>query len=177
MRRLICMETSAGPALPPFAVPGRVAFVTSVGGTGDLGSWPDAATAAIDRFVNDGRWVRLDGVAVAESKADLTDGVLFAPINVTEVGDYLGNWIVWTGTNTSRFATGFDCTGWTVGNSFTRGTTGPANDLRLWTWMSQTDCNVGGVRLYCFSDTSLFIFTDGFESGNTSAWTAQQPPP
>jgi hypothetical protein len=41
-RRLLCMQQGSGP--PPVSPVrgGRFAFVTSVGGTGDLSSWPDA---------------------------------------------------------------------------------------------------------------------------------------
>ena len=209
-QHLICMETLAGPPLSPFAVPGRVAFVTSVRGSGDLGSWPDAGgnvgiaagdaicqaratagglddpstfkawlsdsiTTAIDRFVNDDRWVRPDGVPVAEGKADLTDGVLFAPINVTELGTYLGNWAVWTGTGSSGFSTGSDCAGWTVDTAGTTGTAGSANDLRFWTGPSETACNFGAAQLFCLSDAVASVFTDGFESGDTSAWSSTVP--
>jgi hypothetical protein len=205
--RLICMETQAGPAVPPFEVPGRIAFVTSVTGAGDLGSWPDAGgkmgiaagdaicqarataagldepssfkawlsdgtTDAIDRFVNDGRWVRLDGIPVAENKADLTDGVLFAPINVSETGAYQGNWGVWSGTQFTGFGTGTDCAGWTVGTDGTSGTKGTSNDLRFWTHPSSLTCNFSGARLYCLSDSPLPIFADGLESGDTTAWSS-----
>jgi len=208
--RLICMESLAGPALPPFAMQGRVAFVTSVTGTGDLGSWPDAGgktgiaagdaicqaraiaagldepssfrawlsdatTNAIDRFVNEGRWVRLDGIPVAENKIDLTDGVLFAPINVSETGGYLGNWGVWSGTHLTGAGTGTDCAGWTVGTGGDSGTNGTSNDLRSWTSPSSLTCDVSGARLYCLSDSPLPIFSDGFESGDTSAWSSTVP--
>ena len=204
---LVCLESQVGPPLPPFAMRGRLAFVTSVTGNGDLGSWPDAggstgidagdaicqtrasaagleqpstfmawlshgATDAVDRFVHDGRWVRPDGIPVAENKADLIDGVLFAPINVTESGAYLGNWLVWTGTGFSGTETGTDCSGWTFSDGGTSGTGGTANDLRFWTAPSSRTCNFGAGRLYCFSDAEPPIFDDGFESGDTSAWSS-----
>lgn len=40
--RLACFATGAGGELPPFTTPGKTVFMTSVSGTGDLGSWPDA---------------------------------------------------------------------------------------------------------------------------------------
>jgi hypothetical protein len=208
---LICLETLAGPALPPFAVVGRVAFVTSVIGNGELGSWPDAggvvgiaagdaicqarATAAglgdpssfkawlsdgfidaIDRFANDGLWVRPDGVTIAQNKADLTDGVLFAPINVNEMGDYMSNWVVWTGTVSSGTTSGIDCGDWTVGFSGTDGSYGPSNTFRGWTQSSIVSCNFASARLYCLSDTDLLqIFADDFESGDTLAWSVTVP--
>jgi hypothetical protein len=36
---LLCMETGAGPSLPNFVLPGKKGFLTSLIGTGDLGSW------------------------------------------------------------------------------------------------------------------------------------------
>ena len=40
--RLACLERVPGAALPRLRTPGRLAFVTSVGGTGDLSTWPAA---------------------------------------------------------------------------------------------------------------------------------------
>lgn len=39
---LVCMQPGSGAALPNFARPGKQAFLTSVTGPGDLGSWADA---------------------------------------------------------------------------------------------------------------------------------------
>lgn len=39
---LACLERIAGPELPQLTRSGRLAFVTSVEGTGDFSSWPDA---------------------------------------------------------------------------------------------------------------------------------------
>lgn len=41
-RRLLCLQLGTGPAPPSPSRGGRFAFATSVIGTGDLGSWPDA---------------------------------------------------------------------------------------------------------------------------------------
>lgn len=40
--RLLCLQTGGGPALPTVSNTGKKVFVTSVTGTGDLGSWADA---------------------------------------------------------------------------------------------------------------------------------------
>lgn len=42
---LLCFETGVGDPLPPFANWGRLAFVTSALGNGDLGSWPQAGAS------------------------------------------------------------------------------------------------------------------------------------
>jgi hypothetical protein len=44
-RRLLCLQRGSGPAPPSAVRGGRFAFVTSVTGTGELGSWPDAGGA------------------------------------------------------------------------------------------------------------------------------------
>ena len=41
-QRLLCMEKGSGGPLPRFAQPGRLVFVTSASGTGELGAWPEA---------------------------------------------------------------------------------------------------------------------------------------
>lgn len=40
--QLLCIQTGVGPALPDITTPGKVVFLTSVTGTGNLGAWPDA---------------------------------------------------------------------------------------------------------------------------------------
>ena len=135
----------------------------------------DGTTDAIDRIVHDGPWQRPDGVQVAASKADLVDGILFAPINVTEQGDYLDNWAVWSGTNFTGSGTGVDCGDWFVGVAGTDGTYGANNDFRVWTQASQIGCDFGAGRLYCLSDAPTPIFSDGFESGDTSMWSVTVP--
>jgi len=42
---LLCFETRRGDLLPEYPAWARLAFVTSAGGTGDLGSWPQAGAA------------------------------------------------------------------------------------------------------------------------------------
>jgi hypothetical protein len=46
INRLLCFQTGTGGPLPSYTTTGKKAFVTSVaGGTGNLGSWPDAVAA------------------------------------------------------------------------------------------------------------------------------------
>ena len=42
---LYCFETGVADPLPPFPASGRLAFLTSAYGTGELGSWPNAGSA------------------------------------------------------------------------------------------------------------------------------------
>lgn len=150
----------------------------------------DSSVDARDRFSYDGPWVRLDGVLVAENLGDLTDGGLFAPINVDPRGEYWGRVpppstpvieFAWTGTNVAGLATGDDCESWSTTFDFadagrpeyadknwTRNTNGVDPQPR--------DCSTA-AGLYCFSEDPRssqrsFIFADGFESGDTSKWPA-----
>jgi hypothetical protein len=42
----LCFETGTGAPLPSFAATGKIAFITTVSGNGNLGSWPDAGGAS-----------------------------------------------------------------------------------------------------------------------------------
>ena len=102
--------------------------------------------------IPDSAYVRLDGVTVADNKADLTDGTIQSPINISELGTVVSgiNWYtpgVFTGTNQSGMATGSDCSAWT--NMTTFGTYG-SHDITnsLWTNIGPSSCTQR--RLYCF---------------------------
>ena len=220
--RLVCMERLPGPALPSVAVPGRLAFVTSAQGNGNLGSWPEAdpgtsglaagdsicrnlaadagfaefdtfkawlsdssTTNAINRITVEGRWVRPDGGVVAASKADLTDGLLRTSINVTDEGVYLGNANVWTGATDLGVAHPDHCDDWTADTSAFTGRNGAA-DSAGFGWSggrpsvgapggAPRPCDGTSYHLYCLSDADVSIFTDGFEFGDTSAWSSSVP--
>lgn len=184
---LLCMQTGTGRPLPDFTLPGKQVFLTSVTGTGNLGSWPDAnsqngmaagdeicrsrATAAglanaqrykawlsdgavdaISRFVSDGPWVRLDGVLVAENRADLSDGELNTAINLTETGVYMGGFVyVWTGTNHIGEKAEDHCNNWMDASEGFSAAGGRAFDAQGWTYASQPLC-AWEQYLYCFED-------------------------
>jgi hypothetical protein len=142
---------------------------------GSFRAWlSDGATHARDRFANDGRWVRPDGIRIADSIADLTDGNLFTSINVTESGEYYDSWSgVWTGTDDDGSATGSHCDSWTKATENFSGTTGgPLQTIRFWTSEFTRDCD-SEYRLYCFSDQpSTWVFGDAFEHGLPGGWSA-----
>jgi hypothetical protein len=207
--RLLCFESGVGDPLPAFPAWGRLAFLTSAHGTGDLGGWPeaggttglaagdaicrslaaaagirqpdsfkawlsDASTNAIDRFDHDGPWLRLDGVAVATTKADLTDGTLASSIHFTDSGTYLDNWGVWTGTLGVGTAASTHCASWTSGTAGT-GEAGSAwNTTFQWTQTSEPACDFEWAYLYCLQDLPL-VFFDGFDTGGTTAWSVVAP--
>lgn len=125
----------------------------------------DGATNAIDRFENDGRWVRIDGVPIAAGKAELTDGVLFTGITVTDQGEYLDLSRSWTGTTASGLNAAEYCSGWTNGSDSTDGVWGfPTAADDNWTaWPVASGCD-RSHRLYCLSDAvDPVIFADRFE--------------
>lgn len=205
---LICFEPGSGPALTPPAETGAVAFATSVRGTADLGSWPDAGsqtgvaaadaicqaraaagslahpsrfkawisdstTDAKDRFLVDGPRVRPDGVKVADSLADMLDGSLEASINVSELGHYLSNVAIWTATASDGLRDNGTCSDWTSASGADTAHAGAANSVdSTWTLLWTIGCNSDHGFLYCIEEPAEPIFSDGFESGDTTAWSS-----
>jgi hypothetical protein len=91
----------------------------------------------------------LDGTIIANDSADLIDGNIQNPINLTEYGNIISNALVWTGTNEFGQFTGNDCLNWnfdvpelngTVGNSSLTGS--------QWTNYRNESCNQE-FRIYC----------------------------
>lgn len=141
-------------------------------------AWISNATiSAPDRFTYDGRWVRLDGVPIAESLHDLTDGSIFAPINVTETGRYMYPISVWTATTQYGYKHSHNCANWTSGDRPDVGVGGVnAEWTGRWTGRSSDSgpyCFVPEA-LYCFAQASESVFLDGFESGDISAWSPNE---
>ncbi|KAB2965460.1 MAG: hypothetical protein F9K18_06580 [Thermoanaerobaculia bacterium] len=135
----------------------------------------DAGTDAIDRFQHDGPWMRLDGVEIASSKADLTDTVLASSIHLSDAGDYLGFSAVWTGTWNEGTGTDDHCTNWTSSSSGLTGRAGlPASTQYNWSWWASPSCDFAYSHLYCLQDLPL-VFFDGFDTGGTTAWSAVAP--
>jgi hypothetical protein len=105
------------------------------------------------RLTSNGPWVRLDGVKVADSKADLTDGSIFTSINLTETGAYYENYGAWSGTTNDGLKTTNHCSNWTVGtvaSTGSYGTTGVAGSG----WSGSAgggDCSYA-LSLRCFED-------------------------
>jgi hypothetical protein len=112
-----------------------------------------SASNAIDRISSDGPWVRLDGVRVASSRLDLTDGQLFSSINLTQTGYYLGNYGVWTGTDATGVGSASNCSDWTSDRDASLGTRGVADSAgNDWSSGDSATCNNAIFRLYCLED-------------------------
>jgi hypothetical protein len=138
----------------------------------------DSTTDAVDRFSYDGPWIRPDGVTIADSKADLTDGALWTSISVDERGEYWLGHAGWTGTSGVGVSTGHSCADWTSASGADLGTQASVNayDGR-WTDYNPTGCNGSYLHLYCLSEVATVIFVDDFESGGTTAWSNVVPEP
>jgi len=121
--------------------------------SGTFRAWLASSTAnAVDRLVSNGPWVRIDGVKVADNKADLTDGTLFSAINQDEFGLYYGNYGVWAarydGLNTAH-----NCNEWADGTAAFMGAFGIAAATGTgWASGSGSSCDVTAFHLYCLED-------------------------
>ncbi len=201
--RLLCVETGAGPALPPrHPASGKKAFLTSVAGSPVFSTWADANSAtgitaadevckararyagyanaasfkawmsgyfesATTRITYNGPWYRPDGVLVASSESDLTDGRIAAPLYMTETNQYVagdaGTGSVWTGSyyygSYYSSSTSGHCYMWT---SPSYSAIVGRHDLSDYRWLSfgtsssspsLLSCSATDYRIYCLEDT------------------------
>ena len=126
-------------------------------------AWLSTSTFdAIDRFVNDGVWYRVDGVRLTGSITGLVNGLLESPPQLDENGHVtLAVDTVWTGTGTDGRSTGNTCADWSEGTDNAFGSLG--QDLAatgVWTKLAffAPGCSDPFPHLYCFGDNdSLFL--------------------
>ena len=112
---------------------------------------PSSPATTFDTTV--GPYVRVDGAVVADDWADLTDGTLNVPINVSSSGATVASGYVWTGTlidgTAASTASGSTCDEWTNAGADAHVGAAPATDS-AWTNLS-FDSGCGSLwRLYCF---------------------------
>lgn len=185
-QHLYCFQVVQGRDLPSFDSPGKIVFVTSVSGTGDLHGWPQSdgesgllagdsicnliahddahlegtfvawlsssTTDAKDRITSDGPWVRMDGVVVAENKAQLISGTLNAPINQDEFENYLDTSEVWTGTYENGVKIVDTCNDWTDGSDTLNSWGGRNTAINdAWTQAAFSSCDQI-KHIYCFEN-------------------------
>ena len=124
---------------------------------GTFKAWmSDSTTSAAARLSHSPfRYMRTDGLVVADSWDDLidnpTNSPLHNPIGADENGSVVPNNVVWTGTTFSgnTIPGDLDCADWTDGTNAVSGRTGRANRVDLgWTSFATTGCDNTG-RLYC----------------------------
>jgi hypothetical protein len=127
----------------------------AAGQAGAYRAWlSDAATSPSKRFTHASiPYVLVNGTVIANDWADLTDGTLAAPIDVTESGATTGppgNAIAWTGTNSDGSAASSNCAGWTSNAASDPGLVGaPGFTSSFWSSALAGACN-SSARLYCF---------------------------
>ncbi len=131
------------------------ARAAAAGLSGTFKAWlSDSTTDAISRITSNGPWVRLDGVKVADSKADLIKGSLFTAISLTEGGAFDNEApSVFTGTTENGLRAAQTCSNWTDGISESDVAYGysAAADEGWSNAMWNTACQLWS-SLYCFED-------------------------
>jgi len=170
---LICLQVLNGPELPARTFPAgaKRVFVSSSTHNGNLGglsgadsmcqslagslnpqgtfvAWlSDDTHDAKDRVTSSGPWYRLDGIKVADSKADLTDGIIFTSINYDNTYSYSPMTFVWTGTDSDGTKSTYNCSNW--GSTSGDGTAGNTSAVYYWTSANHFSCGTS-YKLYCF---------------------------
>lgn len=133
----------------------------------------DGGHDARDRVTLDASFRRVDHYPIANSRADLLDGVAVNSLHVDEHGSYANTYhSVYTGTFADGTRTSDHCFGWTENSPVFSGTFGGAGLARSFRWTEGFlyTCNVNR-RIYCFGSV-VVLFWDGFESGATANWSA-----
>src|SRR6185503_15257183 len=96
---------------------------------------------AVDHIDYDGPFKRPDGIPIASSKMDLTDGELASPIAETELLTY-GNPNTWTGTNDIGTFDEHNCFDWTETASLVHGVYGMSASVTRWSFLGANfSCN------------------------------------
>jgi hypothetical protein len=133
----------------------------------------DTSSGGTGNFVNDGPFIRLDGVPIAASLSGLLAARRFTSVNLDELGAYHQADRAWTGLRLEGGSK--SCSDWLDGTASSQGTWGEVNESsRAWTGATVTgdDCDQHR-HLYCFSDApGNLLFADGFDSGSTWLWSA-----
>jgi hypothetical protein len=116
-----------------------------------------SSVSALSRFDLTGPpWVRVDGIPVVASAADLATRPLTS-ISVRATGTYLGRGFVWTGISTdpsSPSTAALTCRDWSSVSVQDMATVGyeTATDPGAWDAFGQEPCNYPYGHLYCFQE-------------------------
>ena len=124
----------------------------------------DSNNAAPARIFSNGPWVRPDGVPVAANGAELISSFRNTGIAVTELGGYLVNNSVWTGTDNDGTPEPDHCNNWQDSGVNFDGTVGVAQaSASNWSGSFARSCDRNSL-LYCIEDVGPdVLFLDGFE--------------
>ena len=132
---------------------------------------------AVDRVTYPGPFVRVDGIFVGNTKAELFADPVTAlnnPLNVTELEQYLGQDALqaWTGSDFEGNKTANHCSDW--GSTAEEGEWGECMYLdSLWLSDNSILCD-RNFHLYCFTNQET-LFWDHFERGDTTRWSSAFP--
>jgi cysteine-rich repeat protein len=150
---------SADPRSPAFgSLDAADAHCQSLANAAQLGgtwrAWMSASGVPVNtRFTRgSGMYIQLDGSIVANTWADLTDGTIDTPINLTQNHTRITGGEVWTGTSGTGSVSGGNCSSWTsaaTGATASVGVTS-AFDNDDWTNIYAQSCSRTNVRVYCF---------------------------
>ena len=112
----------------------------------------DGTTDAISRITGTGPWVRTDGIKIADTRAELTDGTLFTSIGQDEFGALYSN-NPWTGTLANGTHSASNCSNWSDSTAGSNGYVGSSMVAAAsgWTAMGTIHCD-NFLPLYCFED-------------------------
>jgi Protein of unknown function (DUF1554) len=159
-KRVFVTEAAVSPNLG--GLTGADAQCTSLAQTAGLPgvykAWlSDETTSAKNRLAHSSiPYARVDGVVVANDFADLTDGSLLAPINITQNGSPVSGGgftvFVWTGTTADGSTiAGRTCNNWTdATNAFNAASGGPGSTSGSWTNAQNLGCaGFGSDHMYC----------------------------
>ena len=133
-------------------------------------AWLSSSSKDAKGKINDGKYVRIDGVKIADSKSDLLDGTLDAAIEITEYGTGLEGDAqvpnVYTGTASDGSvivgSNGYStCGDWNSESSEDYAGVGILSETSGdWTNSFEGDCdyfsNVENAHLYCFEVSDIF---------------------
>jgi len=200
-RHLVCLQRGASDETIPLRTSGRrEAFITSQDVTGaldgiagadsicrqaatDAGLYQanrfkaliassSANVHALNRFEFDGPWYRRDGLLFASGKNELASGHVNLPLNLTQLGEYVGFAVALTGARADGSPReGHDCNGWSGGNGIVTGSL--VNGVRglgnAWFDNAQVTCmpqppsiEEWPRKLMCLLDADV-LFHDSFE--------------
>ena len=117
-------------------------------------AWVSSATVSASARLVQGTapYVRVDGVGIAATFADLTDGMLGVALNIDELGALRSDASVWTGTRADGVRAPTNCTGFTSSSAAVTGATGNSSNADgFWTNLEGAACS-GLSGLYCIEE-------------------------